>query len=63
VKHLDATITDFDAQKDSNYHLEFRVGNETRKVDYQILENGTVDFRFTDGRGRVMTESYEPRRK
>jgi hypothetical protein len=59
----DATITDFEAQKDGNYHLEFRVGNETRKIDYQILENGTVNFRYTDGRGRVTTESYKPRRR
>ncbi len=57
----DAIITDFEIQKDGNYHLEFRVRNETRKIDYQILENGTVSFRFTDGRGRVTTESYKPR--
>lgn len=56
-----AVITDFEAQKDQRYHLEYRIGRDLHRVDYQIADDGTVSFQFADSRGKVTQERYQPK--
>jgi hypothetical protein len=56
-----AVITDFEVQKDNHYHLEYHIGKDLHRIDYQIAEDGTVSFQFTDGRGKVTQERYKPK--
>lgn len=58
-----AKITGFESKDNKSFSIKVEVGNETRYVNYVINENGSVKFDFVDGKGKVKTETYSPRRR
>ncbi len=56
-----AKITGFDTKDNKNFSLKFEVGSETRFVNYQLNDDGSVKFDFVDGKGKAKSETYKPR--
>lgn len=58
-----AKITDFTGDIASGYHLKYSQNGRDGFVNYKILDNDNVAFKFTDTSGRVTTETFEPRQR
>jgi phosphatidylethanolamine-binding protein (PEBP) family uncharacterized protein len=58
-----AKITDFTGDLASGYHLKYSQNGRDGFVNYKILSNDDVAFKFTDTSGRVTTETFEPRQR
>ncbi len=56
-----AKITGFDSKDNKSFSLKYEVGSETRFVNYQLNDDGSVKFDFVDGKGRAKSETYAPR--
>ncbi len=58
-----AEITGFEGTLADGYALHYEVNGKPAKVEYQVKDNGGVDFKFTDAAGAVREENYESRRQ
>lgn len=58
-----AKITGFTGKTEKSYSLQYRLGGETRYVNYVLNDDQTVKFDFVDGRGQVRSETYSPRQR
>jgi len=56
-----AVITGFSSPRPDAYSLEYRVGTETRRVNYARVADGVWKFEFVDGGGSARTETYAGR--
>ena len=56
-----AKITGFESKDNKSFSLKFEVGSETRFVNYQLNDDGSVKFDFVDGKGKAKSETYAPR--
>jgi phosphatidylethanolamine-binding protein (PEBP) family uncharacterized protein len=53
-----AQITGFRSKADKIFSLEYKVGGETRFVNYAVETDGSVKFEYLDGQGNGRTEKY-----
>ena len=56
-----AVITGFSSPRPDAYSLEYRVGGETRRVNYERMTGGAWQFEFVSASGQVRTEKYSTR--
>ena len=55
-----AKITGFENPKPNSFKVEYDVYGDKRSVSYDVADNGSAVFRFTDSDG-TRTEEYQPR--
>lgn len=55
-----AKITGFESPKPNSFKVEYDVYGDKRSVSYDVADNGSAVFRFTDSDG-TRTEEYQPR--
>jgi arylsulfatase A-like enzyme/Ca2+-binding EF-hand superfamily protein len=55
-----AKITGFENPKPNSFKVEYDVYGDKRSVSYDVSDNGSAVFRFTDSDG-TRTEEYQPR--
>ena len=58
-----AKITDFTGNLKSGYSLKYSQNGRDGFVNYKVLDNGNVAFKFIDSSGRAATETFEPRQR
>jgi phosphatidylethanolamine-binding protein (PEBP) family uncharacterized protein len=56
-----AKITGFKALENKRYSLQYTVDGANGYVNYQLKDNGSVDFEFVDTRGNKTTETFTAR--
>jgi hypothetical protein len=57
-----AKITGFAHPKPGSYQVDYDVYGEKRSISYDVSDDGSAEFRFTDRSG-TKTESYRPRQR
>jgi phosphatidylethanolamine-binding protein (PEBP) family uncharacterized protein len=58
-----AKITDFTGSLKSGYSLKYSQNGRDGFVNYKVLDNNNVAFKFIDSSGRTTTETFEPRQR
>jgi hypothetical protein len=57
-----AKITGFAQPKPGSYEVDYDVYGEKRSISYDVADDGSAEFRFTDRSGTT-TETYRPRQR
>jgi len=57
-----AKITGFAQPKPGSYQVDYDVYGEKRSISYDVADDGSAEFRFTDRNGTT-TETYRPRQR